>query len=281
MKAQFLNYEGMRAMFEAFTGNKHYATGIIQWMLNSAWPKLFWQLYDYYLMPTAAFYGAKTACQPVHIQYNYGNRSITVVNNTFEKVGGLTAKVKVLNFDLSEKYSKAQVVALHPDQSLVLFTIPEISGLSRTYFVDTRLYDGRNRLVSANFYALSTRADVLVASDTSADSWVTTPMRQYGDLTQLNDLARMRVHEQHIFSRTGDKGRVSVTLKNIGNGLAFGIELMVKTAKDGEPILPVFFDDNYLTLLPGEQRTVGARFDLKDLGKNEPFIQLRGWNLQQ
>ena len=74
-KAQYLNYEGMRAMFEAFEANRFEATGIIQWMYNASWPKLWWQLYDYYLMPTGAFYGARIANEPLHISYNYGARS--------------------------------------------------------------------------------------------------------------------------------------------------------------------------------------------------------------
>ncbi len=81
-KAQFINYEAMRAMFEAFGANKFKATGIIQWMYNAAWPKLWWQLYDYYLLPTGAFYGARKACEPVHILYDYGTKEIFVVNNS-------------------------------------------------------------------------------------------------------------------------------------------------------------------------------------------------------
>ncbi|MCP5050990.1 MAG: glycoside hydrolase family 2, partial [bacterium] len=81
-KAQAANYEAMRAMFEAFGINKPNTTGIIQWMLNSAWPQMFWQLYDYYLMPNGAFYGAKTGSQPLNIAYHYGNHSIHVVNDT-------------------------------------------------------------------------------------------------------------------------------------------------------------------------------------------------------
>ena len=81
-KAQFLNYEAMRAMFEAFVANKHKATGVIQWMYNSAWPKLWWQLYDYYLQPNGAFYGARKAGEPVHILYNYGNQEIAAVNSS-------------------------------------------------------------------------------------------------------------------------------------------------------------------------------------------------------
>ncbi|HEX5552810.1 MAG TPA: glycoside hydrolase family 2 TIM barrel-domain containing protein, partial [Chitinophagaceae bacterium] len=83
-KAQYLNYEGMRAMFESFEANRFRATGIIQWMYNASWPKLWWQLYDYYLMPTGGFYGARKANEPVHISYNYGDHAVDVMNNTLQ-----------------------------------------------------------------------------------------------------------------------------------------------------------------------------------------------------
>src|SRR5699024_3390770 len=97
-KAQYLNYEGMRAMYEAFESNRFKATGIIQWMYNSSWPKLWWQLYDYYLMPTGAFYGARKANEPVHLSYNYGNHQVEIMNNTCQATGSFTAKATVYNY---------------------------------------------------------------------------------------------------------------------------------------------------------------------------------------
>src|SRR6202522_1937598 len=49
LKSQAMAYDGERAMFEAFSRNKYTSTGIIQWMLNNAWPSTIWHLYDYYL----------------------------------------------------------------------------------------------------------------------------------------------------------------------------------------------------------------------------------------
>ena len=76
IKAQVMNYELMRPMFEAFRANKTRATGVIQWMLNAAWPKMYWQLYDYFLKPNGAYYGTKKACSPLQLIYNYGDFSI-------------------------------------------------------------------------------------------------------------------------------------------------------------------------------------------------------------
>ena len=110
-KAQYLNYEGMRAMFEAFESNRFEATGIIQWMYNASWPKLWWQLYDYYLMPTGAFYGARKANEPLHVSYNYGDNAVDVMNNTGKTVDGLTAEINVLDFDSKSVLKKSVSVS--------------------------------------------------------------------------------------------------------------------------------------------------------------------------
>ena len=87
-KSQAASYEAMRPMFEAFGANKPRATGVIQWMLNAAWPKLYWQLYDYYLMPTGAFYGTRKGSQPQTLVYSYADRSVTLVNDTLSPLRG-------------------------------------------------------------------------------------------------------------------------------------------------------------------------------------------------
>ncbi|MCD6374001.1 MAG: beta galactosidase jelly roll domain-containing protein, partial [Caldisericaceae bacterium] len=83
-KAQAMNYEAMRPMFESFAINKFNSTGLILWMLNSAWPELYWQLYDYYLMPNAAYYATKKACAPLQLMYNYYEHAVYLHNNTLQ-----------------------------------------------------------------------------------------------------------------------------------------------------------------------------------------------------
>lgn len=83
-KADLLNYEGTRAMFEAFRANIPQATGIVQWMLNSAWPSLYWQLYDYYKVPTAAYYSVKKSNCPKQLIYDYGKKVVVAVNESLE-----------------------------------------------------------------------------------------------------------------------------------------------------------------------------------------------------
>ena len=105
-KAQFLNYEGMRAMFEAFVARRPAATGIIQWMYNSAWPKLWWQLFDYYLLPNGAFFGARKACEPLHILFDLGTREVIVTNNAAKASGPVAASIQVLGLDGAVRFTK-------------------------------------------------------------------------------------------------------------------------------------------------------------------------------
>ncbi|MGA9121321.1 MAG: sugar-binding domain-containing protein [Bacteroidota bacterium] len=279
-KAQYLNYEGMRAMYEAFTSHKYHSTGVIQWMLNAAWPKMFWQLYDYYLLPNGAFYGARKAGEPIHILYDPSTRNVVLVNNGFAPRKGCRVRARVLDFDLTERYTFGTVTDVGPDESKVLACIPAIGGLSKTYFVDLRVNDDHAMPVSTNFYALSTQPDELVAVDTSAESWYLTPIKQYANLTALNTLPKVTILERHTTSASGGEGTMTIFLENRDRGLAFQVELMLLKGKDGDPVVPVFLDDNYISLLPGEQRVVTARYALKDLDGQPPVLRTTGWNLK-
>jgi exo-1,4-beta-D-glucosaminidase len=279
-KAQYLNYEGMRAMFEAFAAHKYHATGVIQWMLNSAWPKLFWQLYDYYLLPNGAFYGARKAGEPLHVLYDPATRDIILVNNAYTPYRGCQIEGRVLDFDLSERYLFSASASAEPDQSAVLGRVPAISGLTRTYFVTLVARDSKGSLLSDNFYALSTHPDAFAAVDTSADSWFLTPVTQYADLTDLNGLPPVAIDARMTTHTSGGEVRMAITLENHDHGLAFQLELMVVRGKTGDPVVPIFLDDNYISLLPGERRTIDARFKSRDLHGHAPVVQVSGWNLR-
>lgn len=275
-KAQFVNYEAVRAMYEAFAGNKHTATGVIQWMLNASWPKLWWQLYDHYLMPNGAFYGAKKALAPVQLIYNYDDSGIIAVNNTNKATGTMVAKVRVIDFSIRERFAQEVSLSLAPDGIKKLFTVPRLQSLSRTYFLDLRLYDASGNMLSNNFYTLSTKEDVL---DYANSTWFVTPMKQFADLTDLNGLGSVALINKSSFRITGDKHEVTVELTNSTNELAFQIELAVLKRRLGESILPIFWEDNYFSLLPGETRIIKGYFFTEDLQGEEPEVKISGWNV--
>src|SRR5688572_7877344 len=173
-KAQALAYENHRAMFEAFGRNKYTSTGVIQWMLNNAWPSMIWHLYDYYLRPGGSYFGSKKAGEPLHVQYSYDDRSIVVVNDLQEAFTGLKVKAEVFDLDLAPKVSREATVDVAPDGVVRALTIPAGEALGTTYFVRLTLHDAAGTLRSRNFYWLSTKDDVL---DWANTKWFYTPTK--------------------------------------------------------------------------------------------------------
>src|SRR5205823_12662147 len=140
-KAHALAYEAERAMFEGYARNKYTSTGVIQWMLNNAWPSMIWHLYDYYLRPGGGYFGTKAACEPVHVQYSYDDRSVVVVNDTQQTTNGLKVTATVLDLNLAEKFRREETVDVGADAVARALTLPSIPDLTTTYFVRLLLHD--------------------------------------------------------------------------------------------------------------------------------------------
>jgi exo-1,4-beta-D-glucosaminidase len=275
-KSQLMAYEGIRAMFEAYGRNKYTSTGVIQWMLNNAWPGLIWHLYDWYLRPGAGYFGAKIAVEKVHPLYSYPDRAIWVVNSAYEAQKGLKVTAKVLNLDMTEKFAQTAPAELAPDGTLKVIDIPEIAGLDPTYFIHLTVADARGKTVGSNLYWMSTKKDVL---DWDKSQWYYTPTKSYADFTALAKLPKVKVDVKAATAKKGADNVTSVTLSNPSKSLAFFIRLKVNQGKGGEEVLPVRWQDNYLSLLPGEKRTVTATYRAADLGGKAPAVEVSGYNV--
>ncbi|MEO6843651.1 MAG: sugar-binding domain-containing protein [Ginsengibacter sp.] len=277
-KAQYLNYEGMRAMFEAFEVNKFKATGIIQWMFNASWPKLWWQLYDFYLMPNGAFYGARDANEPLHISYNYGDTGIDVMNNTSERANELSAQITVYDFSMNKVLQKSVIVNnLNSQEVRDVFKLPTEMDLSKTWFLDLRLFDKQNNSASTNFYVLSTQGDSL---DEKKSTWYITPQSQFADLTMLQSLPSVKLTTSETGMVDGDSTIVNVKVKNPTSNLAFMVYLDLKKEKSNESVVPVFWKQNYFSLLPGEERTIPVWCHTSDLDGQKAKVVVGGWNVE-
>jgi exo-1,4-beta-D-glucosaminidase len=276
-KAQLMNYEGIRAMFEAYSRNKYTSTGVIQWMLNNAWPSNIWHLYDYYLRPGGGYFGAKRAMEPLHPLYSYDDRSIYVVSSLYDDVKGLKLTTKVYNLDLSEKFSQESNLDAAADSSNKVLTLPDIEGLSQTYFVMLRLEDSAGKLAGSNFYWLSTKPETL---DWEKSTWYMTPTASFADYTALSQLPKVRLNYASHTEHKGSESVTHVTLENPSKSLAFFVRLKVTKGAGGDEILPVIWQDNYVSLLPGEKRDLTASYRTAELGTAKPHVEISGWNLQ-
>jgi exo-1,4-beta-D-glucosaminidase len=276
-KAQAMAYEGERAMFEAYGRNKYISTGVIQWMLNNAWPSMIWHLYDYYLHPAGGYFGTKKACEPLHIQYSYDDRSIVVVNSFYEEFKKMKVTAQVYNLDLSEKFSKTETLDVSPDSSTRVFAIPELQGLSTTYFVRLTLENAAGKLASSNFYWLSAQPDV---SDWKNSTWYFTPISTYADLTGLESLPKVSLKVSSRIEHTDDAiDTFYVTVENPTQNLAFFVHPKITKEKGGDEVVPVFWEDNYFPLMPSEKRTVKAVYKMEDLEGATPAVEVDGWNV--
>ena len=293
-KAQLQAYEAHRAMMEAYGRNKFTSTGIIQWMLNNAWPSMIWHLYDWYLRPGGSYFGVKKACQPLHVQYSYDDRSIVVVNSYYQSFSRLKVTAKVYNLDMTEKFSRQTDVDVGSDSSTRVFTLPEISGLTSTYFVSLTL-ESRGEVKSRNFYWLSTTPETIdfarEQEDTTGQYDISTwaPTKAFADYTALNRLPQVDVQVSARSQVQGVEGSTTVILHNPQRALAFGIRLKVSRtvsnrvsaeAPSDNEILPVLWQDNYFELLPGETRQITATYRASDAGKAAPTVEVEGWNVR-
>jgi len=270
-KSQLQSYEGVRAMYEAYSRNKYQSTGVIQWMLNNAWPSMIWHLYDYYLRPAGGYFGAKRALEPLHPLYGYDDHAIWVVSSQYEDATGLKLITRIYNLDMTEKFSQENAVDAPADSTTRIFMLPDVSGLSSTYFVDLRLQDSAGKLVGSNFYWLSTRPETL---DWAQSNWWMTPTESYADYTTLSQLPKVKLRVSDRSERRFDEEVTHVTLENPSKNLAFFVRLKVNKGAKGEEILPVIWQDNYITLLPGEKREVTATYRVSDLGESKPVVEV-------
>jgi exo-1,4-beta-D-glucosaminidase len=279
-KSQLENYDNARAQFEAFNAHMDAAkpsTGVIYWMLNNAWPSLHWHLYDYFLNPAGAYFGAKKANEPLHVQYSYDARTIMLVNHTLTSEHGLQAIVRVRNLDGSVPYERRlQDIDLAGNGTQELATLPALAGLSRTYFIELELTSADGKPISRNVYWLSTQTDEL---DWAHSNWYLTPVTRYADLTPLQSLPAATNEARATLRHEGaeDIATVTLTVPQSSRAAALFEHVSIKRSAGGEPILPILWSDNDVTLWPGESLTLTARFATP--GGAAPVVEVSGWNV--
>jgi exo-1,4-beta-D-glucosaminidase len=269
--SQTMAYTGERAMFEAYGRNKYTSTGIVQWMLNNAWPSMIWHLYDYYLNAGGGYYGAKKACEPIHVQYSYDDHSVYVVNSEYHAAGKLDVRVNLYDLQMKQLFSQQGFVDSGADSSVKALTIPadKFSGESSIYFVELSLKDTKGVPLSRNFYWVPVKATEFNWSKTD---YTHTPALSHENLTALRQLPKAQIESS---LQVESDGAWLVRLHNPSKALAFQVAVEGFDQR-GDDISPLPWSDNYIELMPGETREISAR---PSAAESEASIVVSGWNI--
>ena len=251
-KGHAIDYDATRAMFEAFRVNIPVSTGVVQWMLNSAWPSIYWQLYDYYGAPVAAYYGTKKACEPVQLIYNYKDSQVYLVNEG-RMEGEVVASVKV--------YDDASVL-LHEEEVTVptayrktakAFDMSAFDG--RPHFIALEIKSVDGKYITDNFYCIGAQRNEY---DWDKYTWYDTPITRPTDLR----FAFAQQPAEVLVETAYADGVYTVTLTNNSPYISY-MNILKALDKNGELVVPAYWSDNFFPLLPGQTKTVTCTADVK------------------
>lgn len=275
-KAQFINYEGTRAMFEAHIANRYSSTGIIQWMLNGAFPKLWWQLYDYYLIPNAAYYATKKALEPIHIMYDYESKNILLSNHSLKAISDLEYYIDLYDFDMKKIFSRTSKLSIAKDFVTMLENISLPGKEEEIYFLDLKV-KSNNEILSQNFYTLPAFDDIL---DKERTDWTRTPTLKYSNLMPLNDLETIKLSAEFSSEKNQNELKYKIKLSNNTDKLAFQIDIKA-FSEIGELIAPIFLEDNYFSLIPNGVREIELTIPIDNQSQKISNIKIAGWNIEE
>lgn len=259
-KAQLMNYEAYRAMYEGRNAQLfHPTTAIITWMSHPAQPSFVWQLYHYDMEPNASLFAVRSAGEMVHIQFNEANGQLQVINNLPDPFDGGAAHVAIYNLDGSVAYQHDWPVSAPAATALNLGPVEFPAQLSDVHFIKADLKDASGKLVSTSFY------------------WRAAPEHQ-DDLTDLNKLPAVTLQSEIARKDADGKAVITVTLKNTSSNIALMTHVQLRRKKSGDRVLPVFYDGNYVSLVPNEQRTITLEADTSLLNGEDALVMVDGWN---
>lgn len=251
-KAHAVDYDATRAMFEAFRVNTPLTTGIVQWMLNSAWPSIYWQLYDFYGVPVASYYGTKKACEPVQLIYNYKDSQIYLVNEG-NMVADVTVSVKVYDDASNLLLEDVKTLATSYRNTVKAFDMKPFDG--RPHFIALEIRDAEGKFIADNFYCIAAQRNEY---DWDEYTWYDTPITSYSDLR----FAFAQPEADVTMETSYADGVYTVVLKNNSPVISYMNILKAKDAK-GDLLVPAYWSDNFFPLLPGQEKTITCRTEVK------------------
>ncbi|HZQ21550.1 MAG TPA: beta galactosidase jelly roll domain-containing protein [Terriglobales bacterium] len=280
-KAQLAHYEDVRAQYESYATHWNNRKMTVHWMMNNPWPSFFGHLYDDYFKQGGGYFGAKKALRPLAIVWDYyatGDRStahIYVANLTDQSMSSLTASVAF--YDLNGRrtfFKEAGNVVTGQQSSIEVMTVPRVPIGSDVYFVRLQLKDQAHTVVAENTYWQAKRDDDL--GEMKNDTQFRTDLVQWSDMSALNTMPRAEIRVRGFSNQNGS---ATISLMNQSGRIAFFVRAELTKGDDGEEILPITYDDNYVTIFPHESRNLTAHWDAS-AGKGEKLaLRVEGYNI--
>ena len=284
-KAQLANYENVRAQFENYSANgwaNHKM--MVYWMLDNHWPSFFGHLFDYYYKQGGGYFGAKKGLKPLSVVYDYyatGDRSkanIYVANQTLQERHHMKVSIALYSLDGTQKFAKeVKDFTVGANTSATAMSIGRVEDLSSAFFVRCQLRDEKDALVADNLYWQSTSDDDL--GNTKNDDQFALTQTKWADLSALNNMPQADVTVSGKLSTRGGEATANITITNNSEHVAFFMRVEVTKGSDAEELLPITYEDNYITLFPNESRTVQANFRSTELAGQSAALRLVGYNV--
>ena len=260
-KSQLANYEAFRAMYEGRNAKLfNPTTGVLTWMSNPAQPSFVWQLYHHDLEPNSSLFAVKKAAELIHVQLNESNGSVEVINNLNVPLANIRAHLSIYNLDGSAEYQRDFDVSGAASAATNVGSVEWPEGLSAVHFVKLELRDAVGKLLSENFY------------------WRALPEHQ-DDLTALGSLPIVTLDAKVVRRDVEGKSFFDVALHNPGTQVALMAHLQLRRKGSNERVLPVYYNDNYVSLVAKESMTITIEAATRDLKGDAGLILIDGWNV--
>jgi exo-1,4-beta-D-glucosaminidase len=287
-KAQLAHYEDVRAQYETYASHWSDRKMMIHWMMNNPWPSFFGHLFDDYFKQGGGYFGAKKGLRPLNVIWDYyatGDRSqakLYVVNLTSEARHNLSVAVEFFNLDGTRQYfSEVGGFSIAANTSREAMTVLRVPKLASTYLVRAALMTATREVLAENVYWESTTDDDL--GNAKNDEQFKSDLVKWADISALNTMPRSDLDVSAQVSDSMGEKQVTITLTNPANRVAFFVRAEVTHGADGNEILPITYDDNYITVFPHEIRTIVARFAAVPGGSAPggpgPALRVEGYNV--
>jgi hypothetical protein len=254
-RAQLQNYESAKSIIECLQSNQ--GSGLLLWMSQSAWPSMICQLYDHYFEYTASFFAVKEASKPVHILWNASNNQIYVANNTTSDLKDVTAKAIIYDANGKKIWVKTFTANVNSATAKTCFEL-ENNASDKVNFLKLEL-SSKGKIIDENFYWLENKA---------------------GNCLDLDDLSKTIVTVKLDTEHKNGIYIVKINLKNTSSSISLLNKIKMKDKNTGESIVPVFFDDDYVSIFPNEEKTITMKIEKNVLSNKTPEIWLEGWNTE-